>query len=207
MVVLPAGTPGTTDPTFDPSQGGERIGSKAITAGSFAGGPGRWQSDCRRRTSSAPAACRAGISCASTWMAPPIRHFRVSIGGNREVTCFAIQPDGRILIGGDFTEVNGQPRLCLRPLDPDGSLDASFTPLLSGAPQVICQAILPQPDGKILLGGNFTMVNGQPRHHVARLIQTVISIFPLFPRPGRQATSRGSVASPCNRTGRSCLDT
>jgi len=169
MVVLPAGNPGTIDPTFDPSRRGELIGfegdhgwvlrlavqadGKVIAAGGFIGASGVPRRNLVRLNPDGGA--------------DP--SFRVSIGGNRQVTCLAIQPDGRILIGGDFTEVNDRPRPYLARLHPDGSLDRSFTPLLSGATHEFAQDIRLQPDGKILLGGSFTTVNGQPRHHVARL--------------------------------------
>jgi hypothetical protein len=38
----------------------------------------------------------------------------------------AIQPDGRILLGGDFMTVGGQPRTRRARLLPDGRLDLSF---------------------------------------------------------------------------------
>lgn len=40
-------------------------------------------------------------------------------------------PDGRILIGGAFTEVGGQPRARIARLNPDGSLDTGPSPLFS----------------------------------------------------------------------------
>src|SRR3954471_23305082 len=48
-----------------------------------------------------------------------------------------------------------------------GSLDLSFTPALSSGAQVFAVAL--QPDGKILIGGAFASVEGQPRANVARL--------------------------------------
>ena len=169
MLVRPAGEPGSIDLTFDPSRGGERIGlegdhgwihqlaiqanGKIIAAGNFIGASGVPRRDLVR--------LNLDGSVDPT--------FRVSIGAGRRVGCLAIQPDGRILIGGDFTEINDQPRPCLARLEADGSLDATFTPLLPGPTHGLLRAIQLQPDGKILLGGNFTEVNGQPRHHVARL--------------------------------------
>jgi len=40
----------------------------------------------------------------------------------------AMQPDGKVLIGGDFTHVNGQTRDYLARLNADGSLDTAFNP-------------------------------------------------------------------------------
>jgi uncharacterized delta-60 repeat protein len=78
----------------------------------------------------------------------------------------AIQPDGKILLGGDFADIAGTVRGRIARLNVDGSLDASF-----GDPQADFEvkAIAVQPDGKILIGGAFDQVGGQPRHDLARL--------------------------------------
>lgn len=99
-------------------------------------------------------------------------------GANRTVVGIALQQDGRILIGGDFTTVNGEPRNRIARLHPDGTLDESFGRDLSGADgAVYCLALL--GDGKILIGGDFSEINGLPRERVARLNQdgTVDAIF------------------------------
>ena len=64
----------------------------------------------------------------------------------------AVQADGKILVGGNFTTLAGQPRSHLGRLNPDGSLDTTFTNGANGN-TLICLAL--QPDGKILLGGRF----------------------------------------------------
>ena len=83
------------------------------------------------------------------------------------VRAVVLQPDGKILIGGDFTTV--QPNVAtpsptsptrnrLARFNADGSLDATFDPNLGGSlgPQVY--AILLQSSGKIVVGGTFTTV-------------------------------------------------
>jgi uncharacterized delta-60 repeat protein len=77
----------------------------------------------------------------------------------------AVQPDGKILIGGYFTNVYGVPRQHIARLNPDGSLDLSFN---AGASDNV-NAILVQPNGKILVSGQFRNIGGQPRNGVARL--------------------------------------
>lgn len=91
------------------------------------------------------------------------------LGADFFVHATAIQPDGKILIAGDFTQYNATGRNRIARLNPDGSLDTSFDPG-SGIPtdQVI-NCLLIQPDGKILIGGSFTTVNGQMRNRLARL--------------------------------------
>ena len=74
------------------------------------------------------------------------------------VNAVAVQPDGKILVGGFFDAVSGTDRQGLARLNADGSLDATFIPPLV-APGV--KAIALQPDGKILVGGGFGInING-----------------------------------------------
>lgn len=76
-----------------------------------------------------------------------------------------LQPDGKLLLGGAFTQVDGQPRAHVARLNVDGSLDASFDAQLDGS----VRSLLVQSDGAILVGGDFTQVAGQARSHLARL--------------------------------------
>jgi uncharacterized delta-60 repeat protein len=81
----------------------------------------------------------------------------------------AVQPDGKILVGGSFTSVNGSGRTGIARLNANGSLDNSFNPILGGTNLV--REILVQPDGKIMIGGTFATVNGVGRENLARLNQ------------------------------------
>ena len=83
------------------------------------------------------------------------------------VFAIAVQPDGKILIGGMFTAVNSEARNQIARLNPDGTLDSTFDPTASTNEWVRTLAV--QPDGKILIGGNFTTVHGATRNHIARL--------------------------------------
>jgi uncharacterized delta-60 repeat protein len=78
-----------------------------------------------------------------------------------------LQPDGRILLSGSFKNFTGTPRARLLRLEPDGAVDVSF-PVGSG-PNDLVQAVGLQPDGRIVIAGGFTRVDGQPRVHFARL--------------------------------------
>jgi uncharacterized delta-60 repeat protein len=89
---------------------------------------------------------------------------------NGGVRAIAVQPDGKILLGGDFTTLapNGGAtvsRNYIARLNPDGTLDAAFNPSADGS--VLSFAVL--ADGKIVAGGDFTNIGGQPRQHLARL--------------------------------------
>ena len=78
-----------------------------------------------------------------------------------------VQPDGKIVIGGDFTSLDGTNRNCFARLNADGSLDPGFDP---NADATVYSSVL-QADGKILIGGQFTSVGAvaEVRNRIARL--------------------------------------
>ena len=57
-----------------------------------------------------------------------------------------------MLIGGDFTSVNGLSRNYIARLDTDGSLDTTFLNGLAGADRFV-GLLAVQPDGRVLIGG------------------------------------------------------
>ncbi len=77
----------------------------------------------------------------------------------------ALTPDGTVLVGGLFNHVGGLPITKLARLNADGSVDASFHPVIDER----VNAIVVQPSGKIIIGGQFTTVNGHPASRIARL--------------------------------------
>ena len=89
-------------------------------------------------------------------------------GANGAVYCVAAQPDGKILIAGNFTSVNQTPRNYIARLNGDGSVDSTFLSNLDGGDAAVF-CIRLQGDGKILAGGWFTLMNDTPRNHIARL--------------------------------------
>jgi uncharacterized delta-60 repeat protein/gliding motility-associated-like protein len=101
--------------------------------------------------------------------------FDLGSGANQEITDFAIQADGKIVVIGYFGEFQGQVRFGIARLNPDGSLDDSFAPggitnLLPGLWEaVVPQKVLVMNDGKILIGGLFEYVNAAPRPNLVRL--------------------------------------
>lgn len=88
-------------------------------------------------------------------------------GADNIVNAVAVQPDGKILIGGAFANFNGAPRGQITLLNADGSFDSAFTANINGSGGVV--AITLQPDGKILLGGFIGFINGINRRGIARL--------------------------------------
>ncbi len=91
--------------------------------------------------------------------------FNPGTGPDRAVDAVALQPDGKVLIGGSFTNVSGTPRPRIARLNSDGNLDTSFN---AGADARI-SAIAVQPDGNVLIAGDFLTVNGVLRPYLARL--------------------------------------
>lgn len=100
---------------------------------------------------------------------------RTTAGG--DVRALATQADGKILVCGLFTQFAGQARQGIARLLADGTVDTAFAPVamtggtatfsaygfgLWGVPAV-------QSDGKILIVGDFTAINGSARPGIARL--------------------------------------
>jgi len=93
--------------------------------------------------------------------------FSVGTGANSTIRSVVLQSDGKILIGGSFTSYNGVARGRIARLNADGSLDVGFNQ--SAGPNSTVNSISLQPDGKVLIGGGFTTINGVARFHCARL--------------------------------------
>jgi uncharacterized delta-60 repeat protein len=95
--------------------------------------------------------------------------FVIGTGANAStINAIAVQPDGKILIGGGFASFNGAARPRIARLEADGSVDTTFLPG-TGANSSTVNRILVQPDGKILISGGFTEYNGVGRNRIARL--------------------------------------
>ncbi len=89
------------------------------------------------------------------------------------VLCVTVQPDGKVLVGGSFTQIDGQLKNRVIRLNTNGSLDASFEAFIMNGE---VRDILVQSDGKIVVGGTFTTVrlnaaavNSLTRNRMARL--------------------------------------
>jgi uncharacterized delta-60 repeat protein len=91
--------------------------------------------------------------------------FNPGSGANNVVRAVAVQADGKIVIAGDFTSVNGAPRNRLARLNANGFVDAGFNPVFNGP----VNALAIQSDGKILAAGAFTTLGGTGRNGIARL--------------------------------------
>ncbi len=93
--------------------------------------------------------------------------FVVGAGANDSVLIVATQPDGKIIIGGSFTQYDGATSNRIARLDQNGALDNSFA-IGTGANASIYNVAI-QADGKIIIVGDFTSFNGIVSNHIARL--------------------------------------
>jgi len=107
--------------------------------------------------------------------------FSYGSGFNAQALSFAIQSDGKIVVGGAFTSYNGTARNRIVRLNTDGSIDGTFT--VGTGFDATVWAVTLQPDGKILVGGDFTTYSGSSRSKIIRL-NTNGSIDTTFVSPG-----------------------
>ena len=93
--------------------------------------------------------------------------FLIGVGFIGTVNALAIQIDGSIIVGGNFTSFNGTAVGRIVRLLSNGSIDTSFNTGL-GADAAV-EAIEIQHDGKILVGGRFSKFNGTSQNKLIRL--------------------------------------
>jgi len=93
--------------------------------------------------------------------------FSTGTGFNAIVFAIALQADGKILVGGFFTAYNGVTENHLIRLNADGTKDATFN--TGTGFNAFVRAIVPQADGKILVGGGFNSYNGVTENRIIRL--------------------------------------
>ena len=93
--------------------------------------------------------------------------FDPGTGANGTIRSVALLPDGKILIAGNFTEFDGTTRNRIARLQSNGELDTTFA-AGTGANGTI-YAILPLPNGKLIIGGAFTSYDSTAREYLAQL--------------------------------------
>jgi uncharacterized delta-60 repeat protein len=121
--------------------------------------------------------------------------FDPGTGANNDITATAIQSDGKIIIGGGFITYNGTARNYIARLNTDGSLDVIFDPGTGANAGIAATAI--QSDGKIIIGGYFTIYNGIARNGIARILVNGVGIkennsnngFFIYPNPAESNVS------------------
>ncbi len=85
-----------------------------------------------------------------------------------------VQPDGGVIVGGSFFEINGIERGNIARLLPGGAVDpsfnANFESLVDSPPYFTAvRKIARLANGKIIVGGRFNRVNGAARYQIVRL--------------------------------------
>lgn len=87
------------------------------------------------------------------------------------VSSVLIQADGKLIVTGSFQKFDGKVRRGIVRLNPNGSIDSTFRAVVGGfytfAGKIDGAVLL--PDGRILIAGPFTTVNGYRRASIARL--------------------------------------
>jgi len=96
--------------------------------------------------------------------------FNTNVGFNfsTEILTIALQPDGKVLVGGGFT-YTGETLNYLVRLNSDGTPDTEFNTNIGTNFNDNVNVITLQPDGKILVGGAFTNYGGVDTNYLVRL--------------------------------------
>ena len=98
--------------------------------------------------------------------------FNVGTGANDIVTAVALEANGKVLVGGDLTDFNGHVVSKMVRLNSNGSHDAAFTTAIGAGANDQVSAIAVLPNGKIIISGYFTTIDGASRNRIARLNPT-----------------------------------
>ena len=113
-----------------------------------------------------------GVLDTSFYLDPGWSSSTTATATNAQVYAIAVQSDGKILVGGSFTEIGGVAINYIARFNADGTQDTAFNP----NPNAMVNVIVIQPDGRILIGGSFNTI--QPgagtntsynRYYMARL--------------------------------------
>ncbi len=91
--------------------------------------------------------------------------FNAGNGPNGKVLAIAIQPDGSIVIGGEFSQVGTEQRRNLARFNADGTLAAALTGPDGTTGSVLSLAVL--PDGNVVAGGTF-QISGQVGRNILK---------------------------------------
>jgi len=104
--------------------------------------------------------------------------FKTGVGAGFNVRTLLLQPDNKIVIGGEFTGYDNLSQNRVARLNPDGSLDRTLN-IGTGANSTV-MSVAAQADGKILIGGFFTAFNTVASNYLARINSDPRSPVPAF---------------------------
>src|SRR2546423_14771364 len=95
---------------------------------------------------------------------------RGASGGSRTPPVWAlVRCAGRLDVGGDFTSIGGKARNSIAALDASTGLATDWNPNPTAPFGDAIVMALAVSGSNVYLGGNFTAVGGQPRHHLPRV--------------------------------------
>ncbi len=155
---------GTLDPSLDPQRNISIVTSMAVQAdGKILVANGGASILLQRLT---PA------GALDTTFTPPFVSFSASIQQRTVIQKILLQPDGKILVGGKLiTGSATSPTLSgLVRLNPDGTRDTSFQIVAARGGTYFVNDLALQPDGKVILGGDFTNINNDSSYfYLARV--------------------------------------
>ncbi len=96
-----------------------------------------------------------------------IKTFKVTVGGDGATVYALAVANGKLYIGGQFTSVNGEPRMNLAAVDATtGALDTTFAPQVGADATDYVRGLLSQ-NGMVYVAGTFGTINGAVRQHLA----------------------------------------
>jgi len=91
-------------------------------------------------------------------------------GASGNVRCLAVQLDGGVVIGGEFTNFNGIAANRIARVNADGSVDGTFSTNAAPGADNVVNAVAVQADGRIVVVGDFTQADGVTRNRITRLM-------------------------------------
>ena len=86
-----------------------------------------------------------------------------------DVQMMILQPDGKLLVGGQFTSYKSSTYNRIIRLNSNASIDTTFNPGVGFNDRIVRSAMALQTDGKILVGGVFTTYSGSTTNRIVRL--------------------------------------
>ena len=95
--------------------------------------------------------------------------FNIGTGFNSTVNALAIQSDGKILAGGVFTDYSTSGSRRIARLNTNGTIDTGSSWNSGQGFGGTVNTLAVQSDGKIVVGGNFTLYSGSTKNYIARL--------------------------------------
>jgi uncharacterized delta-60 repeat protein len=95
--------------------------------------------------------------------------FNAGTGFNGNVNFLILQSDGKIVVGGSFTQFDVNVVLYICRLNADGSYDSSFNIGSSFNFGSVVQVLQIQGDGKVLVGGSFNTYQGNASKNIVRI--------------------------------------